>query len=166
MSTVSTDEVFLIFPDDTQSNCTFIGADGTHTIVQGGIKPLLAPQRQVSVTCDARSGPAVPLTEESQLFPSQFATTAAPLSSATGSFTTKPASNSAVGSIIPPYPIGTGSYMDVGYIGASVPAASGAALATGGFGNGTIVPFTGDATRTAKSIGGSLIAFVGLIVAL
>lgn len=164
--------VYSIIPQDTLSVCTFVGADGTVTVISGGQQDII-PETQVSVTCDARSGPIVTpsgFPNYYSYFPSTTVSSATPVSSAIISSATQPSATAAIissaASTSPPYPIATGSYSVAGISGASASAPSGAAKPTAGASTSTMVPFTGDAVRAVKSFGGHLLAFLGLIAVL
>ena len=149
--------VYSIIPSDPESNCTFVGVDGTVNHIPGDQQDIV-PQAQSSVTCVAAN--------------SSFA--AAPVSSAVVSSTALPVATPALtpsaanigSSSIPPYHIAKGSSSVAGVAGVSATAVLGATNTTAGKGNSTVQPFTGNAVRAAKSIGGSPLAFVDLYAAL
>ena len=137
---------------------------------RSGFQQDIVPQPLANMTCVARTDPAIMLTDFPNLtsfFPPETDSTTAYVSSETGYTPTNTVSNSAI-TTVPPYPTATGSYSRVctGTGAASASTASGAAQPTGGNGNITPVPFTGDAVRAVKSIGGPVLFFVGLIAAL
>ena len=161
--------MYSVIPDDTASNCTFVGADGTQIVITG-FQQDVGPQTLVNVTCVARTGPAVTLTDFpnlSRFFPPETDSTTAYVSSATGYTPTNPVSISAI-TTVPPYPTATGYYYRIGTGtgGALASTAPGAAQPTGGNSNITPVQFTGDAVRAVKSIGGPVLVVVGLIAVL
>ncbi len=66
----------------------------------------------------------------------------------------------------PPYVTATESSLsNAGGAAASASAGSGPRSATAGMGNGTVVPFTGDAVKAAGSAGGAIFALVLGVVA-
>lgn len=165
--------VISIIPSDENSDCNFVGADGAVHRVNGYQQDLF-DEPLVSVTCLARSGPVVTPTgfpNFTSLFPNlQTVATNASVASATVSSVTESASTAAITSsaagtersTVPPYPTETGASIT----SASASAPSGTAIATGGLSTSTTVPFTGDAVRATKSLGSSLLAFVGLLAVL
>ena len=164
-------EVFTIIADDTQSNCTFIAADGSVYVLEGDQIDVV-PSALVSVTCDARSGPiSTPtgLPNFSIFFPTiDTAYTVAPptssISSPSGTTTASPSLvTSSVASTVPPYPTATASPSTIGPTRASASAPSSVTNPTGG---STTVPFTGGAARGIKSLGVTFLAFMGLVGAL
>ena len=158
-------EVYSIISDDAASNCTFVGADGTPIVIAGSQQDI-TPQTLFNVTCIARTGLPIPLTYLASFFPPETDSTTASVSSATGSTPTNPVSNSAI-TTVPPYPTATGSSrVGTGTGGASASTAPSASQATGDNSNITPVPFTGDAVRAVRSIGGPILVFMGLIAAL
>lgn len=135
------------------------------------------PQKQLSVSCTTVSAAAALCITATSLDASQLSScTAAESFVSRPTFTSVAIPSTTQGSsTAPPYPISTGpsalsatrSSTPFATTAPSASAAGLAPIATGAVvSNGTVVAFTGDAGRVAGSVGGFLLAFVGLFVAL
>ena len=114
--------VYSIIPDDTLSDCTFTGADGTQIGITGYQQDII-PQPLISVTCAARTGSVVTPTgfpNFTSFFPTIY--TALPTTSiipfrptGTGTVgtvgTSAPSTGFGSSGVVPPYPTGTGYYV-------------------------------------------------------